>query len=140
MAHRITFRVYYEDTDAGGIVYHARYLGFAERARAEALRGLGMAVGALAERENLGFIVTNLSIDYKNPARLDDLLEVETQLVEMGAVRLVLKQMIYTLEGEARRLDAALTVSLAAISLESLKPVRLPSPYRKQLEPLKSGL
>ncbi|MDF7674277.1 YbgC/FadM family acyl-CoA thioesterase [Acetobacteraceae bacterium ESL0709] len=138
MAHRISFRVYYEDTDAGGIVYHARYLGFAERARAEALRELGMAVGELAGKENLCFVVANLSISYKSPARLDDVLEVETRLVKMGNVRLILQQEIHTLEEGVRRLNAVLTVELATMTLTPFRPTALPQQYRERMEALKS--
>lgn len=138
MAHCITFRVYYEDTDAGGIVYHARYLGFAERARSEALRALGLPIGQLAKEENLGFVVANLSIHYKSPAQLDALLEVRTELIKAGAVRLVLKQTISTIEDlgdgpSTKRLNAVLTVELATINLSPFKMRPLPAPYKEAL-------
>ncbi|QHI95242.1 YbgC/FadM family acyl-CoA thioesterase [Aristophania vespae] len=138
MAHHIKFRVYYEDTDAGGIVYHARYLGFAERARAEALRELGLAIGELAEKENLGFVVANLSIHYHRPAKLDDVLEIETCLVEAKAARFILQQNIFTEVNSEKLHIASLKVELVSMAMDRLKPVRLPVEVKKRLEQLRT--
>jgi acyl-CoA thioester hydrolase len=92
--HRIRVRVYYEDTDAAGIVYHAAYLAFAERARTEMLRCLGLDHTGLRLRFGLAFTVRRCAIDYRAPARLDDLLEIHTRLVRLGGASLDLEQCV----------------------------------------------
>ena len=77
--HRYAVRVYYEDTDAGGVVYHATYLRFAERARTEALRDAGIPHAELVERFTLMFVVRRIEVDYLRPARLDESLTVVTE-------------------------------------------------------------
>ena len=83
--HYFRLRVYYEDTDAGGIVYHSRYLNFAERARTEMLRIAGIGQREVLARDGLAFAVRDLSIDYLRAARLDDQLLVRSRVVEQGA-------------------------------------------------------
>lgn len=92
--HSFPIRVYYEDTDAGGIVYHANYLNFAERARTEALRDAGIDQSVLWKTHGIGFVVRKATIDYSRPARLDDLLRVETHLEKWGRASLTLVQTI----------------------------------------------
>lgn len=87
-------RVYYEDTDAAGIVYYANYLKFAERARTEALRALGINQGALLADTGVAFAVRRAMADYRKPARLDDLLEVRTRLSALGGASLEMDQEI----------------------------------------------
>ena len=88
-------RVYYEDTDAGGIVYYANYLKFAERARTEFVRALGMSQQEnLAAEERAGFVVRSLNADYKAPAVLDDLLTVSCEVTELGGASAVMHQEI----------------------------------------------
>ena len=86
--------IYYEDTDFSGYVYHANYLKFFERARTEALREAGINQSGLWQSENIGFVVRRLSVDYTKPARLDDLLAVETQLQEFGKASVTLTQTV----------------------------------------------
>ena len=81
--HLFPVRVYYEDTDAGGIVYHARYIAFAERARTELLRSLGLQQSALRDSHDLVFAVKDCAADFRRPARLDDELEVVSTLREL---------------------------------------------------------
>ena len=128
-AHAFPLRVYYEDTDAGGIVYHASYLRFAERARTEWLRALGVSQDALKHDQGLGFVVTRLHIDYLRPARLDDALVVETQLLELGRATLKLRQevcrpsekaVLTHAHGAPAKLDvrlASLDVTVACVDL-----------------------
>ncbi len=97
--HAYTLRVYYEDTDAGGVVYHASYLRYAERARTEALRDLGIPHAALVARYGLMFVVRRIKVDYLRPARLDALLTVVTEPLAVGGASLVLRQEI--LDGSA---------------------------------------
>lgn len=117
------FRVYYEDTDAGGVVYHARYLGYFERGRVEYLRERGLSVGELAER---GFIfpVVRLEIDYRAPALLDDLVRVETEVLEVGKTSFTLGQQV--VRAVDRKLLAGGRVTLVCVSPE-MKARRLPN-------------
>lgn len=92
--HYCSFSVYYEDTDAGGIVYYANYLKFAERARTEALRAMGISQAALREQEGVFFVVTRCEIDFKLPARLDDSIVIETQLLALRKVRMSMRQIL----------------------------------------------
>ena len=119
--HRIRIRVYYEDTDAAGIVYHAAYLAFAERARTEMLRCLGLDHGTLRARFGLTFAVRRCSIDYRAPGRLDDLLEIQTRMVRRGGASLELEQQVLRGAQLLTRLD----VRLALVGAD-LRVARLP--------------
>lgn len=89
--HVLPVRVYYEDTDAGGVVYHANYLKYCERGRTDFLRLRGIHQSAMTDAF---FVVRHMTCDFLRPARLDDLLEVETRLVDTGGARLVLDQQV----------------------------------------------
>ncbi len=116
-------RVYYEDTDAGGVVYYANYLKFAERARTEYIRALGMCQQqALEAEDKCGFMVRSLTVDYKAPAVLDDLLTVTCEMVEAKGAGAEMKQEI--LCGE--KLLAQISIKLAYVSLLRKRPVRIP--------------
>ncbi len=128
LPHRLALRVYYEDTDAGGIVYHASYLRFAERARTEMLRELGFDATALLREHGILFAVRRCTVEYLRPARLDDLLEVETVPARLGGARLVLRQTV--LHGD--RPIVELEVELALLSPE-LRPRRLPAALARLL-------
>ncbi|MGZ0187112.1 MAG: tol-pal system-associated acyl-CoA thioesterase [Alphaproteobacteria bacterium] len=117
----IPVRVYYEDTDAGGIVYHANYLKFAERGRTEFLRTLGVGQTALRAETGLGFAVANLTIDYRRPAVLDDDLIIRT-VVEK--VRRASIDFVQTVERGAETLTR-LTVRVACIDQDG-RPTRMP--------------
>jgi acyl-CoA thioester hydrolase len=114
--------VYWEDTDAGGIVYHASYLRFMERARSEWLRALGVDQVALRERERLQFAVVDMQIEWKRAARFDDELLVVTSLTGSGGASFSFAQRI--LRGS--ELIVAATVRAAALDADTLKPRRLP--------------
>ena len=130
--HRLAVRVYYEDTDAVGVVYHASYLRFAERARTETLRCLGLEHGSLSARLGLAFTVRRCVVDYLAPARLDDRLEVRTGLTRLGGASLDLEQRIVRDERLLVRMD----VRLALIS-PALRAVRLPPALIEALAPLR---
>jgi acyl-CoA thioester hydrolase len=119
--HRIRIRVYYEDTDAAGIVYHAAYLAFAERARTEMLRCLGLDHTTLRARSGLAFTVRRCAIDYRAPARLDDLLEIHTSMARLGGASLDLEQRVLR-DGQPL---ALLHVRLALLGAD-LRVARLP--------------
>jgi acyl-CoA thioester hydrolase len=125
-AHELKIRVYYEDTDAGGVVYHARYLGFAERGRSEMLRDAGFEHARLFNEGGTAFAVVGLSVSYKSPARLDDLLTVRTWLSRVGGASMEMKQEVWCED----RLLAELNVTLVCVD-RSFKAVRLPAAVRK---------
>jgi tol-pal system-associated acyl-CoA thioesterase len=123
-------RVYFENTDAGGVVYHGEYLKFLERARTEWLRHLGFDHQALARDHRVMFVVTAASIDFTRPARLDDTVAVSVRLESLGKVRCVFAQ-------EIRRDDEALVtarVTVACVTGENLKPTEIPEALRKKME------
>ena len=109
--HCYPVRVYYEDTDAGGVAYYASYLRFAERARTETLRDLGIPHAELVERHDLMFMVRRIEVDYLHPARLDDSLTVVTEPLEVGGASVLLRQDVRGPEGSC----AVLTVRLACV-------------------------
>lgn len=115
-------RVYWEDTDAGGVVYYATYLKFLERARSEWLRALGIGQVELARRDGVLFVVRQVTVDYLRPARFDDLLEVRSVLQEGGRASLVMGQEVRC--GAARLLTAR--VKIACVGSDSFKPARIP--------------
>ena len=127
--HRYAVRVYYEDTDAGGVAYHATYLRFAERARTEALRDLGIPHAELLQRFTLMFVVRRIEVDYLRPARLDDSLTVVTELLAVGGASVLLRQELQGPVGSC----AVLTVRLACVSPGEGRPGRLPQRWRTTL-------
>lgn len=124
MTHRFQCRVYYEDTDMGGIVYHANYLKFIERARSDWVRALGLDQRAMKE-EGTVFAVRRIAAEYLSPARFDDLLDVETEVVSARPAQMTLHQRVLR-AGEA--LFHA-EVDLVAIGAAG-RPVRLPEVLR----------
>lgn len=136
--HTVTLRVYYEDTDTGGIVYYANYLKFAERARTEVLRDLGITQSVLMAHDGLAFAVRRCEVDYLSPAKLDDELEIRTSLRALGAASLDLDQAIYrraAQDGEGERELARLVIRLAVIKRDG-RPTRLPAQLADQLRVL----
>ena len=125
-------RVYWEDTDAGGVVYHAQYLAFMERARSEWLRGLGLHQDAMKRDVDLVFVVRAMDVDFRAPARLDDQLSVSVRLLECRGASLVLVQRI---ERDGALLVEA-KVKIAALRASSFRPCPLPEPLLSQLKPL----
>ena len=123
-------RVYFENTDAGGVVYHGEYLKFLERARTEWLRHLGFDHQALARDYRVAFVVTGAAIDFARAARLDDNLAVSVRLDSLGKVRCVFNQ-------EVRRDDEVLvkaSITVACVTGESFKPVEIPEALRRKME------
>ena len=129
-AYSFPVRVYFENTDAGGVVYHGEYLKFLERARTEWLRHLGFDHQWLARNHRVVFIVTAIAIDFHKPARLDDTLAVSVQLESLGKARCVFAQ-------EIRREDDLLVkakVTVACVTGDQFKPVEVPEPLRRKME------
>jgi acyl-CoA thioester hydrolase len=129
--HVFRVRIYYEDTDAGGIVYHANYLNFAERARTEMLRLVGAEQDKMRREEGVGFTVRHCEIDFKAPARLDDLLEVRTVLGEARGARVFAVQSLHQVTGAAVDPDwiVKLDLTLACVN-DKGRPTRLPERVR----------
>jgi acyl-CoA thioester hydrolase len=117
-------RVYYEDTDAGGIVYHANYLKFMERARTDWLRSLGARHDVLAERDGVQFVVSEMALRFLKPARLDDLLAVDLSVVKARRASLRLEQRVMRDTDGLLLADAA--VRVAVMDRRSGKPAALP--------------
>ena len=128
--YSLPIRVYFQDTDAGGVVYHASYVNFMERARTEWLRTHGYSNAGLMKEFGVVFVVRTLKLDYLKPALLDDLLDVTAQIKDIGRSRLTLLQ---TVRRGADLLTEA-EVHLVCVSLASFKPVAVPEVLRVQLE------
>jgi acyl-CoA thioester hydrolase len=127
-------RIYWEDTDAGGIVFYANYLKFFERARTEWLRSLGIQQQSLKEESGGMFVVSETQIKYFSPARLDDLLEVTARTAEAGRASLVLAQQAWlTVNGE-RKLLAECTIRIGWVDSQTLKPGRIPAAILEALQ------
>lgn len=116
------YRVYYEDTDAAGVVYYANYLKFYERARSDFLRELNISQSNLANDQKIIFVVRKCQIEYHFPARLDDMLAVEVKISEINKVSLTMIQKIT----KSSQLISELTVELVCLNSQTFKPTRLP--------------
>lgn len=124
----LEIRVYYEDTDAGGIVYYANYLRFCERGRTELLRRAGFENKSLAEQRGLLFVVRRLGAQYHSPARLDDLLGLETTVSEIGNSSFTMAQRV-TKDGKVL---FEMDVQLVCVN-ENARPVRMPDDLKQIL-------
>ncbi|WP_170473706.1 tol-pal system-associated acyl-CoA thioesterase [Ruegeria arenilitoris] len=124
MTHTFPVRVYYEDTDMGGVVYHANYLKFIERARSDYVRALGNDQNAMRDA-GVVWVVRRIEADYLAPAKFDDVLEVETKVISMSGVRLTMAQVVKRDETDLFRA----TVTAVCINKDG-KPIRLPAEIR----------
>jgi acyl-CoA thioester hydrolase len=141
-AHSYPLRVYFEDTDAGGMAYHANYLRWAERARTESLRAIGLPHQMMIELHNSILVVRRIEVEYWRPARLDDALVVETRVIAVKGVTLALDQRVLRQDGagvEEAPL-AALRVELACVDRQGLRPMRIPEPWRSVLGAVPGGV
>jgi len=123
------YRVYWEDTDAGGVVYHARYLQFLERARSDWLAGLGVSQTGLRRERGLIFAVTRMEIDFRKPARLEDELDVSVRVQSVGRARMDFTQQIR--RGDDLLIEAA--VRAACLDAERFAPARMPAEIQEKL-------
>jgi len=128
--HIFPIRVYYEDTDAGGIVYYVNYLKFAERARTEMLRLTGREQFDMLQDEGIGFTVRSCQVDYLAPARLDDALEVHSTVNEVQGASMRMSQRIY----RGNQLLCDLRFRIAVMNRDG-RPARMPKDIRDALEP-----
>lgn len=128
-------RVYYEDTDAGGVVYHSNYLNFMERARTEWLRSLGFEQTELLEQMGVMFVVHGLQMQYRKPAKFNDALIIHNRLLEIGRSLLKFEQVI-------KRGDETLTaatVDVVCIDADKFKPMRIPAIIRTSMQSLREN-
>ncbi len=128
MSHRFPIRVYYEDTDMGGIVYYANYLKFIERARSDWVREIGIDQNAMRDDDGVVFAVRRVEADYHMPARYDDVLEVRTETLSVTGARLVLSQKVR--RGADLLFEAVVTI--VCINPAG-QPTRLPANIRLML-------
>ncbi len=122
-------RIYWEDTDAGGVVYHAQYLAFMERARSEWMRALGFGQELLRQEMGLAFVVRAMQVDFRAPARLDDWLSVSVETAQCRRASLVIAQEIRR-DGQLL-LDAQ--VRIAAVAAETFRPIAIPDTLQTRL-------
>jgi acyl-CoA thioester hydrolase len=125
--HVLTLRIYYEDTDFSGAVYHASYLRFLERGRTEILRAIDFDHRRLAETQREGFVVRRMTIDYLKPARMDDVIAVVTAAEEVKAASLVLRQTVL------RESETLVTATAQCAYLRNGRPARMPERMRQQM-------
>ena len=123
-------RIYFEDTDAGGVVYHARYVNFLERARTEWLRHLGFTSSELERRYKMLWVVSELAIEFFKPAKLDDSVNISVAVENLGRVRCTFHQEIR--RGEETLIKARVLV--ACVSADGFKPIEIPADVRKKME------
>ena len=128
MSHLFPVTVYYEDTDMGGIVYHANFLRFIERARSDFVRRLGVDQNAMREA-GVVWVVTRIEADYFSPARFEDALEVETTVVKMTPARLTMGQVVRRDGQDLFRAE----VTAVCMEMKTGKPMRLPAEVRASL-------
>jgi acyl-CoA thioester hydrolase len=122
-------RVYYEDTDAGGVVYYANYLKFFERARTELLRSMGYEQDELKATARVLFVVRSVHVDYLSPARFNDLIQVSAKIAEAKKASLIFAQSI-TRDGDVLCKG---TVRIACLDSETMRPKAIPEPLLEQL-------
>jgi acyl-CoA thioester hydrolase len=134
-AHKLDIRVYYEDTDAGGVVYHSNFINFAERGRTELLRFMGFENKSLRESQGILFVVRHINADYHKPAVLDDLLELQTVVTQVKNTSLIMQHAIYR---NSEKLFAA-DVTVVCVDAGSMKPVRIPENLRTEFQQYLKG-
>jgi acyl-CoA thioester hydrolase len=127
--HRMDVRVYYEDTDMGGVVFYANYLKFMERGRTEWLRALGINQSDLATSEQRGFMVVRIDVRYISPARLDDLLQIESEVTRMGRASLHFAQSV-SRRGE---LIAQSNIQVCCVETVNMRVAAIPKSVRTKL-------
>ena len=132
LSFKWSVRIYFEDTDSGGVVYHSNYLKFMERARTEWLRSLNLNQADLKKKDKIMFVVAKVYIDYKKAAQFNDTLDIETSVDNIGASKVDLTQNIM----KNSELYTSAKVSIACIHSETFKPQRIPKLIKQQMETL----
>lgn len=137
MKFTLPVRVYYEDTDAGGVVYHSRYLNYCERARTEVLRTLGLEQSYLIENNDILFAVRSIQVDYLKPAQFDDEVIVETHIKQLKKASITFIQVIH--QSGSDEVLCRLVVRIACLMASELRPRAIPEAILDQLEALRAG-
>jgi len=137
---RFTLRVYWEDTDAGGVVFYANYLKFFERARTEWLRSLGHEQERLRAETGMVFIVSDTRVRYLRPARLDDLLAVTVQVEHAGRAQMTIAQQAWRQTPQGEELLADGTIRIACVDAGTFRPQRIPTAIADSLTAMPSSL
>ncbi len=130
-------RVYYEDTDSGGVVYYANYLKFMERARTELLRGLGFQQDQLQQESDIIFAVHSANIQYIKPARFNDELNVITSITSLGKASILFKQTVHlvsSLDNTAEAVLAEADIKIACLKTETFKPKSIPASIKEKIK------
>jgi acyl-CoA thioester hydrolase len=130
-----TLRVYWEDTDAGGVVFYANYLKYFERARTEWLRALGVSQQRLRETTGAVFVVTDSQVRYRAPARLDDEVAVSVELRRHGTASMTVAQRAWRVADE--RLLAEAEIRIGCVDAEGFRPRRIPAEVMALIEPVR---
>lgn len=136
LTHVLPLRVYFADTDAAGMVYHGRYIEFAERGRSEFLAGLGYGVGEMSSRFGVVWVISDIQIRYLQPGRVDDVLEVVTSIASLKSASVTMTQVIQRVEGDQRVALARASVKAAVVSLENSKPRRFDPAFKAEMQRL----
>ncbi len=123
-------RVYYEDTDAGGVVYHSNYLNFMERARTEWLRHAGFEQNTLIEKKGILFAVRKINIDYNKPALFNDLLNIKTRIIEQRKASFIFEQVI---SNQAEDTVCKADIKIACLNSQTMKPEPIPETILSEL-------
>lgn len=134
MKHQVDFRVYYEDTDAGGIMYHGNFINFCERGRSELLRDMGVPASEVFKQSGVGFVVRHLDANYTAMVKLDDLLTVQTFVTAMKNSSFVMAQEIFCQNKTVFSMD----VTIVCID-QAGKPVRIPDLLREKFKDYQNG-
>ncbi len=129
MKHTMSLRIYYQDTDAGGIVYHSKYLDFAERARSELLIEAGLSNTCLIE-QGVAFVLHRAEVEYKKPAKLDDVLTIETSVVEVKNASMIMEQRFLHSGTEL----VVVRIQLAFVHPKTMRPIRIPTEVKNLFE------
>lgn len=122
--HTIDFRIYYEDTDCGGVVYHSKYLNFTERARTEMLRSVGINQGNLLEEHKIAFVVAEINSKFIKPAKLDNLITVNTKIIDTSRVAILMEQEIFC--NDILLFSSAVKIACVMVISDTFKPSRVP--------------
>ena len=133
--YRFQLRVYWEDTDAGGVVFYANYLKFFERARTEWLRSLGHGQERMRTEAGVVFIVTDTAVRYRSPARLDDLLTVTVEVRHAGRAQLTIAQKAWRQDPQGETLLADGTIRIGCVDAGTFRPQRIPNSIAETLLP-----
>lgn len=131
----LPIRIYYEDTDAGGIVYNANYVKFLERCRTEWLRSLGVEQDVLLDR-GIAFVVRRIELDFIKPAKFNDMIEVSAEVEKLGRASLVFSQKI--LDASDGALLASASVKIGCVDLGCMKPIAMPAEIKEIIEKWKN--